>query len=318
MEDFSTRGFPIKGQPKALVIATSLVLFVPFTGVAIALYRFATGRFTWLEVTFLLVFLIASLLGTGLGLHRYFSHNTFTAKRGLKIALGILGCTGGIGPVTWFSAIHRRHHRFADSERDPHTPKFPVLKSWLQLPRNIWVSSFGFGYRFGPHAVHLMKPERDTENFTKEFRASVKDLTSDADIMWIDRNYYVWMVLFWILPGVLMSMITRDFWSGFLWGGIARQGFCQLVFGTINVVGHSVGPRPFKSYDQSRNLYLFALFSNGESLHNNHHAFPWTAKTTLAWWQIDLNYYFLVLFKALGWATDVRIPTTEELAKKKA
>jgi stearoyl-CoA desaturase (delta-9 desaturase) len=319
-EDMSTRGIPVDQLPRSLFVAITLTLFVPFVAVSYVSWKIVTNQFSGLQLATLVIFLIFSLLGTGLGIHRYFSHRTFDANRGLKYLLGILACSGGIGQVTWFAAVHRRHHRFGDSPRDPHTPHFPAFKNATQFLQTAWLSAFGFSYRFGLHGYYLLYPEKDVHGLTREFRASVRDLTDDADLRWIDRHYYLWMFLFFLLPGLCMLAVTgkpQSFWDGVIWGGVARMGFNQLIFATINVAGHSVGAQPYRSGDQSRNLYFLALFSNGETLHNNHHAFPWTAKTCLAWWQIDLNYYFLLLFKALGWARNVRIPTADEVAKKR-
>ncbi|RZA09751.1 MAG: hypothetical protein EOP11_00650 [Proteobacteria bacterium] len=301
------------------MIATTLFLFVPFTAVAYVALCLATGNFHLRELGLLAVFLTLSLLGTGLGFHRYFAHRSFTASRGLKIALGILGCAGGLGTISWFAAIHRRHHRFTDTEKDPHSPHPSEPDS--NFLHEIWMSAFGFSYKFALYALHLAKPETDTGGISRDFRASVRDLTSDPDIRWIEQRYTLWILVFFFIPGVLLYLATgrsEDFWSGLIWGGVARMGCNQMIFGFINVAAHRRGPRPYASNDESRNLYWFAPFSGGESLHNNHHAFPWTAKSGLEWWQIDVNYYFLVLFVKLGWASDARVPTRAQLARKAA
>jgi stearoyl-CoA desaturase (delta-9 desaturase) len=314
----STRGLPISAQPLRLVVATSLFLFIPFAAVGYVAICLATGDFQLRELSILIIFLTLSLLGTGLGFHRYFAHRSFTASRGLKIALGILGCAGGLGPISWFAAIHRRHHRFTDTEKDPHAPHLD--QPGINLLTEAWMSAFGFSYRFALHALHLAKPETDSDGISREFRASVRDLTNDPDIGWIERRYTLWVLIFFLIPGLALYSVTgisQDFWNGVIWGGVARMGCNQLIFGFINVAAHRRGAQPYTSSDESRNLYWFAPFSGGESLHNNHHAFPWTAKSGLAWWQIDVNYYFLVLFVKLGWASNVRLPSPAQLAKKR-
>lgn len=317
-EDMASRGIPISEQPIRLVVATTIILFLPFTAVAYVFACLVSGNFALRELGLLLTFLTLSLLGTGLGFHRYFAHRAFTASRGLKIALGILGCAGGLGPISWFAAIHRRHHRFTDTEKDPHAPH-PPEAGHNYLVR-AWMAAFGFSYRFAPYALYLAKPEADTKGVSREFRASVRDLTDDSDIVWVERRYLLWILLFFVVPGALLYLATgekQDFLNGAIWGGVARMGCNQLIFGFINVAAHREGPRPYSTKDVSRNLYWFAPFSGGESLHNNHHAFPWTAKSGLAWWQIDVNYYFLVLFVSLGWAKDVRVPSRAQLARRR-
>ena len=319
MENLETRGYPLSQQPLRLVIATGLSLLLPFCALLYVCSRIMLNEFMWSEVGVLIGFFILGLLGQGLGHHRLFAHRSFRANRGLKIFLGICGCASGIGPVIWFSALHRRHHRFTDTPKDPHTPHISG-DGFLGSLKVLWMSAFGFSLRFGNYAYYLMFPERDKDGISTEFRASVRDLTSDRDLMLIDKLYLVWFLVSFSLAGLVMVAITgdvKDFWTGFIWGGAARMSCNQLNFGLINIFGHSTGDQPYESGDESRNLYWFAPISGGETLHNNHHAFPWTAKAGLTWWQIDLNYYFLILFEKLGWATDVRVPTEAELASRR-
>lgn len=52
-----------------------------------------------------------------------------------------------------------------------------------------------------------------------------------------------------------------------------------------------------------------ALLTSGEGWHNNHHAFPYSAKHGMEWWQIDLTWYAIKLLQVVGLATDVKLPT---------
>ncbi|MES3039133.1 MAG: fatty acid desaturase [Bdellovibrionota bacterium] len=319
MEALQTQAPPIPKTPLAWVIANTLTLFVPFTALAYVGFQLITNQFSGLQLGLFIGFLILTLLGTGLGYHRYFSHHSFKANRGLKILLGVLGSAGGLGPICWWTAIHRQHHRFTDGHKDPHTPHLEG-SGLLQNLKNIWMASFGFTYNYSIHGLFMAYPEKDTHGYSKEFRASVQDLMKDSDIRRIDRNYVVSLLAFILIPGLLMFAITgvaSDIWQGALWGGLARISANQCIFAFINNIGHRFGPQPFDSNDESRNLYWFAIFSNGESLHNNHHAFPASAKAGMEWWQIDLNYYFLAAFVKMGWATQVRVPSVTELSRKR-
>ena len=68
----------------------------------------------------------------------------------------------------------------------------------------------------------------------------------------------------------------------------------------------------------STNNALLALPNLGEAWHNNHHAFPSSALFGLHWWQVDIGGYFIRACAALGWASDVRVPTKAMIAQKKA
>jgi stearoyl-CoA desaturase (delta-9 desaturase) len=75
------------------------------------------------------------------------------------------------------------------------------------------------------------------------------------------------------------------------------------------------GHRPYRSSadDRSRNNAWVAIPTFGEGWHNNHHAFPSSARHGLEWWQIDLNYAVITLLAALGLVRDVKVPSAESV-----
>ena len=88
----------------------------------------------------------------------------------------------------------------------------------------------------------------------------------------------------------------------------------QHVTWSVNSVCHLWGSRPFKTKDQSRNNFVFGVLALGEGWHNNHHAFPSSARHGLRWWQIDASYWIIRGMKAVGLASDVKIPAAAALA----
>jgi len=70
--------------------------------------------------------------------------------------------------------------------------------------------------------------------------------------------------------------------------------------GVINGLGHARGYRNFESDDAATNLYPFGVFIGGEELHNNHHAFPSSAKFSVRPWEFDIGWMYITIFKALG------------------
>jgi stearoyl-CoA desaturase (delta-9 desaturase) len=85
---------------------------------------------------------------------------------------------------------------------------------------------------------------------------------------------------------------------------------------SINSICHIWGSRPFKSHDKSTNNWLFAIIGFGEGWHNNHHAFPASARHGLKWWQIDASY---MIIKTLSWVKlvkNIRVPSAEHLKMK--
>ena len=94
--------------------------------------------------------------------------------------------------------------------------------------------------------------------------------------------------------------------SGLLWGGLARIFLVHHVTWSINSICHLWGSRPFKTGDQSRNNFVFGALGLGEGWHNNHHAFPTSARFGLRWWQVDLGYWFIRALALFGLASRIK------------
>jgi stearoyl-CoA desaturase (delta-9 desaturase) len=101
-----------------------------------------------------------------------------------------------------------------------------------------------------------------------------------------------------------------------LWGGLARIFLVHHATWSVNSVCHLWGRRPFETHDHSRNNFLLGVLALGEGWHNNHHAFPTSARHGLRWWQIDVSYYFIRLLALLGLAWKVRLPVYRTVAAR--
>jgi stearoyl-CoA desaturase (delta-9 desaturase) len=84
---------------------------------------------------------------------------------------------------------------------------------------------------------------------------------------------------------------------------------------SVNSVCHLWGSRPYPDKDHSRNNAVLGVLAMGEGWHNNHHAFPTSARHGLRWWQIDVSYYVIRLMQLFRLAWDIRMPTRKALAK---
>jgi len=99
---------------------------------------------------------------------------------------------------------------------------------------------------------------------------------------------------------------------------VVRQFVVGQQVSALNSLTHMFGTRPFKMADNnSHNNGLFGLLTWGEGWHNNHHAFPASAKFSFWWYEMDPGYMIIRLWKALGLAWDVRLPTQESVEKRR-
>jgi stearoyl-CoA desaturase (delta-9 desaturase) len=147
----------------------------------------------------------------------------------------------------------------------------------------------------------------------------VTDLAADPLIRRISDLFVVWVVLGLLIPTVLGGVLTGSWMGaliGFLWGGLARIFLVHHTTWSINSACHIWGAKPYRSHDESRNNILFGLLGMGEGWHNNHHAFPTSARHGLAWWQLDCTWLIIRMLKFFRLAWRVRLPTPEAIAAK--
>lgn len=276
-------------------------LLIPFLALVAAVPLMWGWGVGWADLTIAAVFFTVSTLGITVGYHRHFTHGAFKANRPLRIALAIMGAMAAQGSVIGWVADHRRHHAFSDRDGDPHSP-WLFGTSPAALARGFWHAHMG--WLFG----------RDRTNIDR----FAPDLAADPDIRMVDRLFPLWVSLSVLLPAVLGGVITLS-WSGaltgFLWAGLARVAFQHHVTWSVNSICHMIGDRPYQSRDRSANFWPLAILSMGESWHNSHHADPTSARHGVRRGQIDISARLIWMFEKLGWATHVRWPTPQRLAR---
>lgn len=244
---------------------------------------------------------LVTVLGITMGFHRLFTHKSFKCGATLRAVLGVAGSMASQGPLFFWVACHRRHHQHSDEAGDPHSPHTHgegargVLLGW-------WHAHVGWMFAHKP------------ENY---FRL-VNDLVRDPVVMTVHRFYFLWVMAGLVLPGVASAVIageTAAFWPGLLWGGLVRLFLVHHVTWSVNSVCHLFGSAPYATEDESRNNALVAVLTLGEGWHNNHHAFPSSARHGLRWWQVDPTYMILRGLVATRLAWDVRTPSAQELSE---
>jgi stearoyl-CoA desaturase (Delta-9 desaturase) len=274
---------------------------LPFIGTIAAIIWF---RVRALDVTLLVTLYVLTILGITVGFHRHFTHHAFKAKRWVRVALAILGSMACQGPVIYWVANHRRHHTFADQPGDPHSPFFDddtMLKGLI----GFWHAHMGWTFH------------HDTTN-TARF---ARDLIRDPLVAAVNRRYLAWVALSVLLPPVIGGLATLS-WAGvlsaFLWGSLVRLFLTYHATNAVNSITHLFGQRPFPTEGHSTNNAWLAIPVLGEGWHNNHHAFPESAVFGLEWWQLDLGGLVVMVLEKTHLAWEVRRPTREKIAARKA
>jgi stearoyl-CoA desaturase (delta-9 desaturase) len=153
-----------------------------------------------------------------------------------------------------------------------------------------------------------------------ELKRYVPDLLEDRGLAWLDRWYYLCVLTSLAAPTALGGLIEgswRGALLGLLWGGLVRIFVTHHITWSINSVCHVFGTRTYRAGDESRNNLLCGLLGHGEGWHNNHHAFPTSARHGLTWWQFDLSWLVIRAMQATGLAWNVRTPDKRLLAARR-
>jgi stearoyl-CoA desaturase (delta-9 desaturase) len=284
-------------------IMNLVAILLPFAGLIVAVVVLWGRGFDWLQLGLLVGMYFVTGLGITVGFHRLFTHRAFETSRPVRFALAVAGCMAVQGPILQWVATHRRHHQHSDLADDPHSPHHHG-RGLRGLLRGIWHSHIGWMFR--PDAPELLR--------------YAGDLAQDGLIRKVSALFALWVVLGLAIPAALGGLLTQS-WTGavlgFIWGGLVRVFFVHHVTWSINSVCHLWGSRPFHCKDESRNNLLFGLLAWGEGWHNNHHAFPTSARHGLRWWEFDVSFLVIRAGAALGLAWDVRIPAAQTIAARR-
>ena len=257
----------------------------------------------WHDIVIAIAFYYISGLGVSVGLHRYFTHGSFKAARGFKIALAVAGSLAIEGPVITWVADHRRHHKYSDKDGDPHSP-WRFGDDWKALTKGLVFAHVGW----------LFDGEvTSEEKFCPDWQA-------DADVSAISR-WFPGLVAVSLLGPALIGGLWSMSWMGaltaFFWATLVRIAFLHHITWSINSICHTFGKTEFEVRDKSRNVSWLAILSFGESWHNLHHSDPTCARHGVLKGQIDIAARTIWLAERLGWVYDVRWPDAARLGGKR-
>ena len=290
--------------PIRLRVINLLLVVIPFIGLLAAIVLLWGVAFDWVYLAILAGMYLATVLGITIGYHRLFTHSSFKAPKAVTFILGVLGSMAIQGPILNWVADHRRHHQHSDDEHDPHSPHAHGSGVWSTI-RGAWHAHMGWLLHAHPadHARY------------------VPDLEKDKLVRRVSKLFPLWAALGLLLPALLGGLLTMSWLGaglGFLWGGLVRVFLVHHVTWSVNSICHIWGSKPYNSHDESRNNLIFGVLALGEGWHNNHHAFPTSARHGLHWWQLDVSYIIIWAMSKVGLAREVRVPSRARMDAKRA
>jgi stearoyl-CoA desaturase (delta-9 desaturase) len=186
-----------------------------------------------------------------------------------------LWLTTGMITRQWV-AIHRKHHRFSDQEGDPHSPH--VHGFWNILGRGV---------------MYYVREGKNTQTIMSYGKGTPND--------WIERKLYTPYNFYGILLMLIIDLVLFGPWGLLVWG-IQLAWIPFWAAGVINGVGHWFGYKNGETRDQSTNISPWGILIGGEDLHNNHHINPASPKLSRRWFEFDIGWMWLSLFRMVGLA----------------
>jgi stearoyl-CoA desaturase (Delta-9 desaturase) len=286
-------------------LAGIVAVVVPPFGIAAAIWFLWNRGAHPVDLALLAGLYVACGLGITVGFHRLFAHKSFETAAPLRALWAILGSMAMQGPLTQWVTDHRKHHALSDQPGDPHSPHAEHGDSLAQHILGLWHSHVGwlFSTKGLERGIHYGR-----------------DLYEDRLIRSIDRLYLLWVALTLGLPFLAGYFVGGTWQRGLeamVWGGLVRIFLFQHVTFSINSICHFFGRQPFRTRDESRNVWLLALPSFGESWHNGHHAFPASAVHGLLRRQIDLSGLVIRGMEKVKLARDVKRPDSLQVERRR-
>jgi len=261
-----------------------LIIHVGALGVFLPMF------FSWSAVAVAAAFYVLTGMGITLGFHRLLTHRSLVVSKPVEYLLtivGVLALQGG--PIEWV-AQHRAHHAHTDRDGDPHN-------SHRGMP---WA-----------HIEWLFRTNKDRVAPVDRPRWA-PDLVKDPGMRLIEKYNVAITVL------LAVAFFAIGGWSWVIWGIFARLVFTYHCTWLVNSASHAIGYQTYRTGDRSTNSWLVALLTFGEGWHNNHHAFPFSARHGLRWFEVDPTW---LTIKAMSWlkiAKNVKLPTNEMMERLKA
>jgi stearoyl-CoA desaturase (delta-9 desaturase) len=213
------------------------------------------------------------MMAVTLYLHRDQAHRAINLHPALRHFFRFwIWCTSGMLTREWV-AVHRKHHAFCETADDPHSPQIYGLKKVLL------------------EGAELYRIEKDKPETLEKFGRGAPD-------DWLERNIYLGFPWGGILLTFLIDLVLFGV-PGITIFAVQMVSMPLFAAGVINGLGHHSGYRNFECDDAATNLVPWGILVGGEELHNNHHAFPTSAKFSVRRWEFDIGWLYICVFRGL-------------------
>lgn len=231
----------IRRNPFVLFMATLIIVTL------YGLYSVIVGEVSvWWIILGAVWAKISQLFGHNIGIHRFYTHRSFKTSKPWEYVIAFFSVFCGISPPIHYVYLHRLHHKYSDTDLDPHNPKDGVLRAILGLWIIQWEDNPGH-------------------------RVPIKDCFRDPICHNATRYYYhLWAALLAVTFLINWKIAVFVFCLGAVFNYFDVNLF--LVY-----LGHAWGKWGYQNFPESKDAYnnrWAQIWTMGDGLHNNHHKYP--------------------------------------------
>ncbi|XP_032666273.1 acyl-CoA Delta(11) desaturase-like isoform X1 [Odontomachus brunneus] len=240
--------------------------------------------------------MLAAIGVTG-GTHRLWAHRSYKAKWPLRVILMLLQTTAFQNHIYEWVRDHRVHHKFTDTDADPHNAQ-----------RGFFFSHMGW---------LLVRKHPDV--ISKGATIDMSDLERDPVVVWQRRLYIILMPLMCFL---IPTWVPCYFWNEkpmYAWyASLIRYTLSLNLTWLVNSAAHMYGMKPYDNTISPTDSLSVGIGAFGEGWHNYHHVFPWDYKAAeLGNYRANFTTAFIDMFAKIGWAYDLKT-VASDIVKKRA
>ena len=227
--------------------------------IALIYFLFIGSVSEWMIV--LVLYVIHTTVGGTVTFHRLLSHKSFETLNWVKQVGTLIGSLGGNGSGLAWAAVHREHHRYTDTEKDPHCPNH----------KGIFFTQF-LSFTHAPNLRY------------------VPDLLRDKFQLFVHEYY-------WIINITYVIIISTIDIKAIIYAYFVPALLTWHAGSLINTINHKIGYKNNNTKDTSTNNFITGYLVSGEGWHNNHHADPKNKNFGQKWYEFDLGYQFIKLIQ---------------------
>ncbi len=267
------------------VLFLSITALAGFVGVPFYYLKFGFSKVEWILFW---VYFCGALMAITAGYHRLYAHAAYKANPFFQCLVLFFGSAAFEQSALRWASLHRTHHRYVDTQRDPYNIK-----------RGFFYAHMGW--------IIFEKPVMEYDNSL--------DLQKNKLVMLQHNSYQKWALVSGLVLPLGIGALTGHFWGVLLLSVGARMALVHHCTFFINSFAHTFGSSNYDPDSSARDNWMGAILTNGEGYHNYHHRFPSDYRNGIQWYHWDPTKWLIWTSSKLGMTSDLLRTPVEKIAE---